>query len=42
VLEEIVLTEVAEEEGFEINDQMEIAKYLKAKVGFDPSRQDIF
>ena len=34
VLEEIALTEVAEEGGFDIDDQMEITKYLKAKVDF--------
>jgi double-strand break repair protein MRE11 len=32
VLEEISLAEVAEEEGFDTDDQMEIAKWLKAKV----------
>ncbi|TDL14993.1 DNA repair exonuclease [Rickenella mellea] len=32
VLEEIFLTEVAEEEGFDIADQMEVVKFLKAKV----------
>lgn len=32
VIEEVVLNEVAEEEGLNLNDQMEITKYLKAKV----------
>ncbi|KAF8065074.1 Metallo-dependent phosphatase-like protein [Lyophyllum atratum] len=32
VIEAITLTEVAEEEGLDISDQMEISKYLKAKV----------
>ncbi|KII91468.1 hypothetical protein PLICRDRAFT_135642 [Plicaturopsis crispa FD-325 SS-3] len=32
VIEEIVMSEVAEEEGFDIGDQMEIAKFLKGKV----------
>ena len=31
-LEEVVLTEVAEEEGLDLNDKMEIHKYLKEKV----------
>ena len=32
VLEEVVLSEIAEEEGFELEDQMEIAKYLRSRV----------
>lgn len=32
VLEEIVLSEAAEEEGFELEDQMEITKYLRSRV----------
>ncbi|TFK32099.1 DNA repair and meiosis protein Mre11 [Crucibulum laeve] len=32
VIEEVVLNEVADEEGLDINDQMEIQKYLKMKV----------
>ncbi|KAG5649982.1 meiotic recombination [Sphagnurus paluster] len=32
VIEEVALSEVAEEEGLDITDQMEISKYLKAKV----------
>jgi double-strand break repair protein MRE11 len=32
VLEEVVLTEVAEEEGIDLSDQMEVTKFLKAKV----------
>lgn len=32
VLEEVVLSEISEEEGFELEDQMEIAKYLRSRV----------
>ncbi|KAJ3719144.1 Metallo-dependent phosphatase-like protein [Lentinula guzmanii] len=32
VIEEVVLSEVAEEEGFDLSDQIEISKFLKAKV----------
>jgi len=32
VLEEVVLSEIAEEEGFEPEDQMEITKYLRSRV----------
>lgn len=32
VLEEVALSEVAEEEGFELEDQMEITKYLRSRV----------
>jgi double-strand break repair protein MRE11 len=32
VLEEVVLSEVAEQEGFDLTDQMEIAKFLKGRV----------
>jgi hypothetical protein len=32
VLEEVVLSEVAEEEEFELEDQMEITKYLRSRV----------
>ncbi|KAI0267279.1 Metallo-dependent phosphatase-like protein [Gloeopeniophorella convolvens] len=32
VMDEIVLTEVADTEGFEANDQMEVTKYLKLRV----------
>lgn len=38
VLEEIVLSEVAEEEGFELEDQMEISKYLRSRVTIVPSQ----
>ena len=31
-MDEILLTEVAEEEGFEVTNQMEITKYLKLRV----------
>ena len=33
VLEDISLAEVHEEEGLNLQDQMEIAKFLKARVG---------
>jgi double-strand break repair protein MRE11 len=32
VIDDILLTEVAEEEGFDVTDQMEITKYLKLRV----------
>lgn len=32
VMDEILLTEVAEEEGFDVADQMEVTKYLKLRV----------
>ena len=32
VMDEIVLSEAADEEGFELTDQMAIAKYLKTRV----------
>ena len=32
VMDEILLTEVAEEEGFNVTDQMEVTKYLKLRV----------
>jgi hypothetical protein len=32
VLEALVLTEAAEEEGFEVSDQMEVTKFLKTRV----------
>jgi double-strand break repair protein MRE11 len=31
-MDEILLTEVAEEEGFDVTDQMEVTKYLKLRV----------
>jgi hypothetical protein len=31
-MDEILLTEVAEEEGFDVADQMEVTKYLKLRV----------
>jgi double-strand break repair protein MRE11 len=37
VLEEVALSEVAEEEGFELEDQMEIAKYLRSRVNITHS-----
>jgi double-strand break repair protein MRE11 len=33
VLEELVLSEIAEEEGFELMDRIAISKVLKARVG---------
>lgn len=36
VIEQVVLNEVADEEGLNISDQMEISKYLKAKVTCAP------
>lgn len=32
VIEEVVLSEVADEEGFDLSDQIEISKFLKAKA----------
>ncbi|KAF5392723.1 hypothetical protein D9757_000826 [Collybiopsis confluens] len=32
VIEEVALSEVAEEEGFDLSDQIQISKYLKGKV----------
>lgn len=32
VIESVVLSEVAEEEDFDLSDQMQINKFLKAKV----------
>lgn len=32
VMDEILLTEVAEEEGFDVTDPMEVMKYLKLRV----------
>jgi double-strand break repair protein MRE11 len=31
-MDEILITEVAEEEGFDVTNQMEITKYLKLRV----------
>jgi double-strand break repair protein MRE11 len=31
-MDDILLTEVAEEEGFGVTDQMEVTKYLKLRV----------
>jgi double-strand break repair protein MRE11 len=33
VIEEVVLNEVADEVGLDLNDQMAITKFLKGKVG---------
>lgn len=35
-MDEVVLTEVAEEVGFDVTDQMEITKYLKGRVRTRP------
>ena len=32
VIDEVVLTEAAEEETFDVNDQIEVSKFLKGKV----------
>ncbi|KAI0357881.1 DNA repair exonuclease [Trametes cingulata] len=32
VIDEVVLSEAAEEEGFDLNDKIEVSKYLKTKV----------
>jgi len=32
VIEDIILTEEAEKEGFDIDDQMQVMKFLKTKV----------
>ena len=34
VIEEVVLNEVADEVGLDLNDQMAITKFLKGKVSF--------
>jgi len=40
VMDQIVLTEVAEVEGFDVTDQMEVAKYLRGRVNLRwPPRQ---
>lgn len=31
-MDEILLTEVAEEENFDVTDQMEVTRYLKLRV----------
>lgn len=41
VMDEILLTEVAEEEGFDVTDQMEVTKYLKLRVSNIVSNFDI-
>lgn len=32
VLEDVVLSEAAEEEGFDLNDQIAVSKFLKSRV----------
>ena len=32
VIDEVFLIEAAEEEGFDVNDQIEVGKFLKRKV----------
>jgi double-strand break repair protein MRE11 len=34
VLDEVILSEAAEDEGFELTDQLAISKFLKKKVRF--------
>jgi predicted nucleotidyltransferase len=41
VMDEILLTEVAEEEGFDVADQMEITKYLKLRVSHKTLRLEL-
>ena len=33
VIDEVVLVEAADDEGFDITDQIEVSKFLKRKVG---------
>ena len=33
VIDEVVLVEAADDEGFEVTDQIEVSKFLKRKVG---------
>ena len=33
VIDEVMLIEAAEEEGFDVTDQIEVSKFLKGKVG---------
>jgi double-strand break repair protein MRE11 len=45
-MDEVLLTEVAEEEGFDVTDQMEVTKYLKLRVShraleFEPPYQPV-
>jgi hypothetical protein len=35
VIEEVILSDAAEETGLDLNDQMEITKYLRGKVSDD-------
>jgi len=32
VIEEVILSEIADDSGLDLNDQMEITKYLRGKV----------
>jgi hypothetical protein len=40
-MDEILLTEVAEEENFDVTDQMEITKYLKLRVSREVLRLEL-
>lgn len=33
VIDDVILSDAAEEEGFDINDKIEVTKFLKTKVG---------
>ena len=33
MIDEVVLVEAADDEGFEVTDQIEVSKFLKRKVG---------
>lgn len=40
-MDEILLTEVAEEENFDVTDQMEVTKYLKLRVSHKVLRLEL-
>lgn len=42
VMDEVFLTEVAEEEGFDVTDQMEVTKYLKLRVSSTAQKRRFF
>lgn len=35
VIDEVTLLDLAEDEDFDVTDQIVVSKYLKSKVGFD-------
>lgn len=35
IIDEVILIEAAEEEGFDVTDRIEVSKYLKGKVRAD-------